>query len=186
MESKFLDKMAKPFSEKMPTADSLDTYLDKLLKEARAHSEDLREAKFYVARPWVEVRDDETFHDTILHYFNPNNEYIKTTNGNSKTGVWRIIEGSNKLMIYEKKDGDAEMFELAFLDDQFFILTKHGDQKRIGGRKYFMMLFEPVAKKYVWREAIELLYTKYQSSNSFYFIIAIIFILLILIVYFLI
>ncbi len=158
----------------MPEAQSIDDYLEeKILPKVRPWSEDLREERFYLRKSWLEFRDDVNFHKTVLHFFNEGGEYLKSEDGEISAGRWRYLPDSNKFMILEEKSQEGELFDLAFLDDDFFILRKHGDQRRLGKRAYFLMIHEPLGKKTDWREAMELLYDKAGRSIGFYVILII-------------
>lgn len=165
----------------MPTAETLDGYLDKIIPNVRSWSEDLREEKFYLNRPWMEMRDDEDFHQAILHFFNDGNEYMRSVDGDIIVGKWRYMASSNKFIISPPK-GDPELYELAFMDSQFFILTKHGDQSRLGKRKYFVMVYEPIAKKIEWKDIPNVLHNQYRDTNNFYLIVGIVIVLIIAII----
>lgn len=167
MDNKFLDTISRSFSVELPHADSLDRYLDQLIPIVRHLGEDFREEQFYRDKPWLEFRDDDDFHDAVLHFFNDENEYLHSVNGDVTAGQWRYLERPGKFLITDSK-GETELFDLAFLDSQFFILKKHGDHEREGDRKYFMMIHEPVGKRLEWRDSMELLFNKYRNNNSFY------------------
>lgn len=182
MENKFLEKIAKPFNPEIPFAETMDGYLDQLIPIVRSWGEDLWEEKFYVDKPWLEVRDDEHFHHAVLHFFNEGGEYLKSVDGDVTAGSWRYMPNSNKLII-ESGMGDAELFDLAFMDAQFFVLQKHGNQERLGERKYFVMVFEPIARRLEWRDAMLFLFNKYRNNNSFYITVAVIILLIIAIIF---
>ena len=148
----------------------MDRYLDAIIPDVRPWGEDLYEEHFYIGKPWLEIRDDENFHTSVLHFFNEGGEYLKSVDGDISSGSWRYMDGSNKFLIGEG-GRDGELYDLAFLDNQFFILNKHGDQERMGQRKYFVMVVEKVGKRLEWRDAMELLFTKYRNNNSFFMII---------------
>ena len=150
----------------MPKAESMDGYLQEILPLVKPWGEDLREEEFYLEKPWLEMRDDVHFHKAILHFFNVGGEYLRSVDGNVSSGSWRYLKAANKFLI--EHSGGSELFDLAFLDGQFFILDKHGDQTRLGQRKFTVFVHEPVAKKLEWRDAMELLFNKYQNNNSFY------------------
>ncbi|MEN0003921.1 MAG: hypothetical protein AAF798_07245 [Bacteroidota bacterium] len=180
MENKFLESVSRSFSVELPFAESLDRYLDQLIPVVRPLGEDLWESKFYVNKAWLEFKDDENFHDTVVHFFNEgeeDNEYLRSINGNVKAGTWRYLDKAGKFLV-TNPDGDTELFDLAFLDTQFFILKKHGDQERMGERKYFMMVNEKVGRRLEWRDAMELLFNKYRNNNSFYLSVVIIIVLI--------
>ena len=173
MENKFLDKLTDSFGVELPIAQSMDDYLDEIIGAVRPWGEDLREEQFYLEKAWLELRDDENFHDTILHFFNDGGEYLKSVDGDVSGGSWRFLHSANKFLLSHGKD--EELYDLAFLDGQFFILRKHGNQVRMGQRKYFVMVTERSGKSLEWRDAMELLFNKYRNNNNFYLtIIAII------------
>ncbi|MCB0552349.1 MAG: hypothetical protein KDD02_02270 [Phaeodactylibacter sp.] len=180
MDNKFLDKVASSLSVEMPHNETMDEYLDVILKAARPLSEDLREHKFYMNKPWLEFRDDEHFHDAVLHFFNEDHEYLRSINGDVEQGSWRYLESSNKMLI--SLGDESELYDLAFLDPEFFILSKHGDQQRLKKAKYFVMLFEPVGRRLEWRDAMEKLFNKYRNNNSFYLTLVVVVLLIIVLV----
>jgi hypothetical protein len=177
LENKLKDSFSKSFSVELPYAETLDRYLDQLIPVVRPLGEDLRETKFYLDKAWLELRDDDNFHDAVVHFFNEGEEYLRSVNGNVSGGSWRFMESSNKFLL---SYGDTtELYDLAFLDSQFFILKKHGDQERIGRRKYFVMIFEPIGKKLEWRNAMELLFNRYRNNSSFYISLVVIIVLIV-------
>ena len=166
MENKLIDRIADAFNVPSPEAENMDDYLDILLREIRQWSEDLPEQEFYVGKPWLLIKDDVEFHDAILLFFNEDGEYLQSTNGDVETGMWRYLENANKLLL--DMNGESELYDLAFLDDHFFILDKHGDQKKLGNNKYMVMAYEPIANGIEWRDAMEYLFNKYRNNaNSF-------------------
>ena len=174
MDNKFLDSIAKSFNTELPAAESLDEYLDKVLKVVRPWSEDLKETSFYIGKHWIEVRDDERFHSVVMHIFNDDGEYIRVVDGDLSSGEWRYL--GNKLVF------EDEVFELAFMDPEFFILTKHGNAKK-RGRRYYVFVAERLANRFTWRELVELLFNKYRDNNNFYLTISLVIILVIAIIF---
>jgi hypothetical protein len=183
VEINLFDKMLQPLRQTLPEASSIDDYLEfKILPKVRPWSEDLREQKFYLGKSWMEFRDDVNFHKTVLHFFQPDGEYIRSEDGEISSGKWRFLAESNKFLITEDdKDHDGELYDLAFLDDDFFILRKHGNQRKLGKRTFFLMLHEPLAKRTNWHEAMEILYDKANRSVGFYVLLFVAFLLVIVI-----
>jgi len=177
LENKLLDKVARSLSVEMPYAKSMDRYLDQIIKDIRPLGEDLREEEYYLEKPWLEIRDDVHFHKAILHFFNEGGEYLRSVDGDVSGGSWRYMERSNKLLI--EHSGGAELYDLAFLDGKFFILDKHGDQERLGQRKYTVLIHEPLGKRLEWRDAMEYLYNSYRNKNTYYITIVLIILTLI-------
>lgn len=171
MENSFLESIARSLNVELPRRDNLDDYLDLILPEISRWGEDLYEQENYVApggKPWLEVRDEDNFFNTIVHFFNENGEYLRSTDGNVIKGKWRLLENTNKMIIElgGDKGGLSELYELAFLNKYFFILQKHGNQLR--NRRYFVMGFEPAIQGLEWRDYVEALFNIYRSKHRSY------------------
>jgi hypothetical protein len=171
-----LDLIGQAFSTELPDLDSMDEYLDFILPKIRHLGEDLYEEAHYVSRPWLEFQDKDSFKDVVLHFFNPEGEYLVSVNGDVESGRWRYLESSNKFLIEHK---DAHLFDLAYMDRNFFILRKHGEPERFGKAKYFVLAHEGIAKRLEWKDVMALLYDSYRSNNRFYFILTLIVLFLI-------
>jgi len=189
IDNPLLEKFNRTFSLELPPATSIDQYLDLILPEIKAHSEDLRERDVYLDTRWMEISDKDDFHESILHIFREENEYLLSIDGNINTGVWRTLPKSNTLII-DQMDGEtlikSELYDLAFLNKDFFVLKKHGDQKRIGKNKYKFLGREKHVKKLVWRDAIESMYNLHRNNSSYFtwvIVVAVMVILLIVLSY---
>ncbi len=185
MQTKLLDRITKSLNTEPPIANSMDEMLDRIIPLIRPWSEDLREEGYYVGRHWIEVRDDETFHELTMHIFNEENEYLKSVDGELSIGRWRYAV--NKLMFgpgVDRSGAEEEaghVFELAFMDREFFILRHYGNPRKFE-RRYFVLIIEPIARRVEWREAMDYLYNKYRNNNSFYITITFIVLFIVLIV----
>lgn len=165
-----LQDIDKEFEQNLPEdMQTMEEHLDFMLPGIRHLSEDLSETKFYIGeggKPWMEVRDDPYFQEVVLHFFNTNNEYLKVVNGNVSRGRWRLLDQTNKMIIDQGGGGKdasrSELFELAFLNAQFFILKKHGVQK--GKQKYFLMGYEGTVRNLDWRDCMELLFNNHREQ----------------------
>ncbi|MBK7335270.1 MAG: hypothetical protein IPJ00_03540 [Saprospirales bacterium] len=178
----WLETILRSLNVELPLRDNLDDYIDIIVPEIRKWGEDLSEMNYYSSKggkPWPEVRDEDNFHNTIVHFFNEGGEYLRSTDGNVIKGQWRLLEGTNK-MIIDLGGGLSELYELAYLDSYFFILKKHGDQKR--ARKYFAMGFEPYIKGLEWRDYVEELFNTYRRKHRTYQLITGAVVILIIIV----
>ena len=186
---KIFDDLARAFSDELPPdLGNLDGHVDYILKHVRPYGEDLHEAggKFWLSKRWKEIRDDATFHESILHIFNPEGEYMISVDGNIGKGGWRTLNSDNTLIL--EFGGRSELFDLAFLNPDFMILKKHGDQTRKNLRKYIVFVKEGTAKDIDWRNLMELLYNVYRSDSQRYiswvlFIVVVIAIVLVLSLY---
>ncbi len=156
----------------------MDDLLNKVIPVVRQHSEDLWEEEYYLRKHWIEVRDDEEFHRIVMHIFNPDGEYLCSTDGDIECGEWRHL--GNKLL-FGPSNCDGEVFELAFLDEDFFILMKHGNYRKFSQR-YRVFVREPLAKRMEWNESIEYLFDKYRNTNGFFMTIVVLLLLIIVVV----
>ncbi len=170
-EPKFSDLIGQAFRTELPELDDMEAYLDFILPRIRPLGEDLYEESHYVNKPWLEFQDNDSFTDVVLHFFNPEGEYLRSVNGDVSAGQWRYLESSNKMLIEHR---ETQLFDLAYMDKNFFILRKHGEQSRLGKAKYFVMAHEAVASRLEWRDLMELLYESYRSNNRFYFMLTVI------------
>ncbi|MDF1867149.1 MAG: hypothetical protein P1U70_20110 [Saprospiraceae bacterium] len=181
MENKIVDKVSRSFSLELPARETLDDYLDLVLPEVRQWGEDLNEKEHYVSKggkPWQEIRDDEGFHEAVLHFFNDGGEYLESVDGNISKGRWRLLDGSNKMIL--ERGNRSELYELAFLSSAFFILKKHGNNR--GRNKYFVMGYEPYMRGLEWRDYVELLFNTYRSQQTTYKTLAIVLLILLTII----
>ncbi len=145
----------------------MDAYLDFILPKVIPYGEDLREEKFWLGKRWKEIRQEEGFHEAILHIFHPGGEYMLAIDGNLMKGAWRQLSGGNSLVV--EMAGKGELFDVRFLNDDFLILTKHGDQARKGQRRFFVLVFEPATKHkgrdIDWLSIMEKLYDVWRSNS---------------------
>ncbi|MBU6339980.1 MAG: hypothetical protein KGS48_00675 [Bacteroidetes bacterium] len=173
--------ISRGFSPELPEVlGSLDDHLDFILPKVEPFGEDLGETKFWHQKRWKEIRDEDGFHEAILHIFNPGSEYLLSLDGNILKGTYRQLGGDNTLII--EISGKSELFDLCFLNSDFMILAKHGDQGRKGLRRYFCLAHEPVtmSKKgeLDWRNLMERMYNVYRENSLslwawFFFLMAI-------------
>jgi hypothetical protein len=145
----------------------LDSHLAFILPKVIAYGEDLREEKFWISKRWKEVRDDEGFHESILHIFNAGGEYLLALDGNVVKGSWKRLNQDNTLIL--EISGKSELFDLRFLNGDFMILSKHGDQVRIGKRRYFCLIHERAARaggrEMDWRNLMEKLFNIWRDNS---------------------
>lgn len=170
MENKLTENITRTFELPLPDAATMDQQLDQIIPKVRPWGEDLYEQQYYLDTRWLEIRDDDEFHESVLHIFRDEGEYLISIDGNITPGVWKILSKSNTFII-EKVVGEAvitsELYDLAFLNKDFFILRKHGDQKRKGGQKYFVLAREKAVRGLEWRDVMELLYNQYRNNSTY-------------------
>jgi hypothetical protein len=168
MELRILNDVSRAFSPDLPRElGTMDQYLDFILHKVIPYGEDLREEQFWTARRWKEIRDDEGFHEAILHIFNAGGEYLLSIDGNVLRGTWRRLEGYNTLIL--EVGGRSELFDLRFMNSDFMVLTKHGDQGRKGQRRFVCLAHELAAsdkgRELDWRNVMEKLFNVWRSNS---------------------
>lgn len=145
----------------------MDKHLEFILPKVIPYGEDLREKNFWQDKRWKEVRDEEGFHEAILHIFAQNGEYLLSLDGNLMKGNWRQLGGENALIV--EMGGKSELFDLRFLNNEFMVLTKHGDQVRKGLRRFFLLAHEPITRgrngDLDWRNIMEKLFNVWRENS---------------------
>jgi hypothetical protein len=182
LESKIWDNISSLFELDLPEdLENLEQYIEYIVPRIQSWSEDLWEEKFYVGKRWKEIRDTDTYHEVVLHIFMPEGEYLISIDGDITNGKWRYLKDSNTLIV--EYGGKSNLFDLTFLNDDFFILKKHGDQARKGKQKYFVYGNERTTDKLTWQNAMEKLYNIYRTNSRFSFLLLIMAILIVIIIY---
>ena len=181
LDNKLLGSIAKPFSLELKEHESMDEYLDEIIPNVKPWSEDLREEEFYLDTRWLEIKDDDDFLETVLHIFRREEDnflYLLSIDGNITKGEWKRLDKSNTLIIELTTESGtvvkSELYDLAFLNKDFFILKKHGDQQRKGKRKYVVLCRESIVKDLEWRDIMEKLFNNYRNNSQFLFFMAVI------------
>ena len=141
----------------------MDEYLDKILPLIRPWSEDIRETEFFLNTRWQEMRDDEHFNDIILHIFREKGDYMIIREGDIEQAKWGTLPNSNNLILNTKR---SELYDLAFLNQDFLILKKHGNQTKRGMPKYFVLGRENVVKRLEWRDMMELMFNLHRGNSD--------------------
>ena len=141
----------------------MNAYLDFILPKVIPYGEDLRETHFWQNKRWREVRPDEGFHEALLHIFGSKGEYMLSIDGNLETGSWAQLGAENALIL--QMGVRKELFDLRFLNREFLILTKHGDQARKGLPRYFVLVHEPLARRLDWRNLMEKLFNIWRENS---------------------
>jgi len=174
VESKLVDKLGRSFSLELPQLDTMDEYLDFIIPLVRPWGEDLYEQEYYLNTRWLEIKDEDNFHEAVLHIFQDEEQYMISIDGNISRGSWRILPQSNTLILEQGGGVKSELFDLAFMNSDFFVLRKHGNQSRKGNKKYFVMGREKIVRGLEWRDSMELLFNRYRGNSQFIVIVAIV------------
>ncbi len=168
MLQKYLEQFLSIFEWNLPPdLDSLDAKLDYILPFVQKESEDLVEEEFYLKKRWIEIRDDDRHLETVLHIFMPAKEYLVIIDGDITKGAWWIMPDSNALVT--EYGGKSQLYDLQFMNDDFFILAKNGDQTRKGKPKYIVYADEALVlnKNLDWHNCMEELFNLHRSQLLF-------------------
>ena len=146
----------------------MDAHLDFILPKVIPYGEDLRETHFWLDKRWKEVRKDEGFHEALLHIFGKNGEYMLSLDGNLENGSWQQLGQENALIL--QMGIRKELFDLRFLNNEFMILTKHGDQARKGLPRFIVLVYEPLTRgrsgvDLDWRNIMERLFNVWRENS---------------------
>lgn len=170
---------ARSMSTDLPELDTMDEYVDHILRDVAPYGEDLHEMEFFLEKRWLEIsdRDDDT--NIVLHIFKPDMTpdgladggelaYMRVVNGNVSLGYWSTLESSNTMLLNE--GGRFELFDKVFLNGDFFILKKHRNQHTpVIGSKYIFLARESLVKRgdnvMSWLDIMELWYNVYRLNN---------------------
>ena len=177
LRSYFFDYLMRVVRTELPYCNDMDEYIDTMLPKIKRFSDSFKETGLYIDKRWLEVRDDDTFQEQILHIFKPElkpielktredeqgSAYLRSIDGNVTKGIWRFIS-SNGIII--KHLNTFELYDLAFLNSDFLVLKKHGNQAG-HGRKYMVLGNEGLIKGLEWREVMELLYDVHRYNVIF-------------------
>lgn len=158
------------FKSDLPVFDNMDAYIDFILPRVKVYGESLSNQKLFLNKRWKEFRDNEDFHEAVLYIFqdDDDNSLLLSIDGNIGVGGWDILPKSNTLILESGgKKQKSELFDLAFLNNDFLILKKHGDQKRINKKKYFVLASEKSCGKLDWLDLMEKMYDLYRSNWLF-------------------
>jgi hypothetical protein len=166
LENKLWDNITGIFELDLPqNLEDLAAHIEYIVPRVQQWSEDLWEEQYYTNKRWKEIRDTDTYHEVVLHIFMPGGEYMVSIDGDLSKGGWRYLKDSNTFIV--DYGGKSQLFDLVFLNSDFFILEKHGDQDRKGKQKYYVYGNEGTVGKLDWRNAMEALYNIYRTNSRF-------------------
>lgn len=178
MSNIYRDSFNNVISAKLPEYDSLDGYLSFILNRTAKYSNIIENRSFIVNKRWTEIRDDDNFHEVVLHIFKLNDDtsdefkdqpFVKVIDGNVTNGEWSTIEGGNGLFVKHLKE--HEFYDLRFINEDFLVLQKHGNQRQ---RTYLFLVNERIANNREWREIVEIFYDVYRFNPAFLILIIVV------------
>jgi hypothetical protein len=169
----FLPTVFNATNLELPRFKALDEGIEYVMSYIGELSDGLEDKILYLDKRWVEVRDDVNFQENVLHVFKDGGTYLRILEGDISAGNWELnIDG-----FVIKFAGKHELYELVFLNEDFFILKKHGDQASKGQRTHFFLAREKVADGKEWMDLLEVMFTMYKENSNY--IAVVIFIILI-------
>jgi hypothetical protein len=148
------------FRLELPYKETMEEYLNFILPKIQKTTLNLGFLDAYTnGKYWLEISDDDNAHESILHMFGneeaPNTtgsekSYKYSVEGNILDGQWAMM-GKSTIFI---KIANVEfvMYDLVFLNNDFFILKKHGNHK---GPKYLFLANEyKISRQHEWYDAL--------------------------------
>ena len=174
----YIEFLFRPLRSELPDYEKLDDYVDHIIPKIAPYSEDLYEEEYYTEKLWREVIDKDSELRAIVHILKQKSEqdlfnasggadYMVSIDGDITKGNWTRPDGQGSSIITLKIGNKYELYERIFINEDFFILKKHGDKWQKSGRKYLVLAKESRIKGLEWREVVELLYDVYRYRLQF-------------------
>ncbi len=188
----------------LPEFGTVDEYIDHILPKIYYLGEDIKNEEYYVDTPWKEIRQDEQFHEHIVHIFKAREhgfdvkakteddgpDYMRLVNGEGPKGKWTYLDKNNILLIKQAAVPSMqqvlnafESFQLRFLGEDFLILQRYGSSPKPGEGKYIVLGREVRVRTLEWRECMDLLYNVYRYNMVYIAFASIIFAFILLLFY---
>lgn len=181
MDDRLLDKIAAPFNPTLPEgAQTLEEKIDQVLPAVARYSDfDLtREDSPVYQTDWIKMSDQPGMTVISLHTFMPSGEIRIANDGAMDAASHKVISPS-RLIIGQSISRDSYLYELAFMDNDFLIFERHGNQANFRGSKYLFYARESIGTRLDWDEALDRLVIKYRN-NAFPWWIVIVLLLVVL------
>jgi hypothetical protein len=152
--------LSKMFRLELPHKETMVEYLDFILPKIGKSSSSLGSLDLYTnGNYWLEINDDDNAHESILHMFgneespDPRSDeqsYKYSIDGNMLNGEWARM--GNRSLFIKVPGLEFVMYDLVFLNEDFFILKKHGNHK---GAKYLFLASEnKISRQYEWHDVL--------------------------------
>lgn len=164
MQNPPLKNVHREFDLDLPDFIHMDECVTFVLGKIEHLSRQLHEQEYFIGKRWLEVRDDNEFQEMVLHIFNEGGEYLVSIDGDIHKGNWRFLKESNTLIT--EYLGKNELYDLAFLNEDFFVLLKHGNQTYKGQRRYLVLGNEEQIKNLNWRSVMDKMLNIYRSNSQ--------------------
>lgn len=120
---------------------SLDDQIASILEKHESVFEFPQLEKLLPSKRWLEIHPEMDY-TKILHLFEENGDYLVSNNGNISKGFWKASYQSEVIILdILSKDGQtkSELYEMAYSDENYIFLMKHGIHTRFDQRKYLAL-----------------------------------------------
>lgn len=168
MDDRLLDKIAEPFNVNLPEYKTLESMLNEVLPVVQSFGETRFEEDGPLTQiNWVRMTDMVGDTTLRLYRFQPGSSEIQIANdGDMDSLSYSILpDNRRRIIIGQSLYRDSVLYELAFLDNDFLILKRHGNLANVDERRrYLLFCSEPLGTRLTWDEALEKLVAKYRNS----------------------
>ncbi|MEM6395037.1 MAG: hypothetical protein AAF741_01725 [Bacteroidota bacterium] len=206
MQERLVDKLSEPFKLDTPLGQTMAMKIESVLGVLKGKSRGLSDTSYFVNRHWAELFDDPSMVADVIVMFrslqkedDPLSPGLFETykNGELTLGRWRNV-GEGRMSISQgglssgdskrkgnssgslKLSGETVLYGVAFLDEDFIILKRHGNlpndaKDALGSKRYRLFIRDGLNKreKFEWDDALEFLLNKYRGM-AWYYIAAVI------------
>ena len=167
MEDRLLDKIAEPFNLNLPEYASMEEMIDNLLPVVGRYSDaslaDENAAIYKV--DWVKMTDVPGVKVVSLHTFMANSGEVRIANDGKMDAMSFKVLNAKRVIVGQSIHREAYLYELAFMDNDFLILKRHGNEANFQSGKYLFYCREAIGTRLEWHEALEQIADKYRNNN---------------------
>ncbi|MEO0731687.1 MAG: hypothetical protein AAFZ52_02550 [Bacteroidota bacterium] len=187
MEDRLLDKIAQPFNLQLPEYETMEAMIDEVLPAVKGFSEPNLggDEPLLTKINWVKMTDKPGDTALRLYSFLPTGEISVAEDGKMSAMSYDVdTKNTKRIIIGQSRYRDSILYELAFLDNDFLILKRHGNSENLK-KKYLFFCSEPIGTRLTWEEALEKLVGKYRDNQMPWLLILIVLLVILgVIVYF--
>lgn len=167
MEDRLLDKIAEPFNLNLPEYESMEVMIDSLLPVVGRFSDPSlmdEDAPIYKV-DWVKMSDIPGVKVVSLHTFMANSGEVRISNDGKMDAMSFKVLSAKRVIVGQSVHREAVLYELAFMDNDFLILKRHGNEANFPrNTKYLFYCREAIGTRLEWNEALEQMGDKYRNN----------------------
>lgn len=174
MEDRLLDKIAQPFNLNLPEHETMEQAIHEFLPAVkRFGGVDLTDDSIPMYKvDWVKMTDKPGQTVISLHTFLPSGEIRIANDGAMDAMAFKVLN-KKRVIIGQSVHRDSFMYEVAFMDEDFMIFKRHGNEANIK-QKYLFYCREAIGTRLTWNEALERMIDKYRNNEFPWVLVAII------------